>query len=143
IFRYYRARNDNRTLTIVLISFAAALILLSVVTRPYWGLKKLGATPAWLFLCSAFTIIAFLLIYWVVDVWGKGKWFSLIKPAGTDTLLTYLIPYYAYATTWMLGISIPAFMLYGVVGLIKSFLFALLCVGVTWVLTRIGIRLRI
>lgn len=143
IFRYYRSRNDNKTLTITLAGAAVALIMLSVATRPYWGLRKLGATPAWLFLCSAFTIIAFIVIYWIVDVWGKEKWFSVIKPAGTDTLLTYLIPYYAYATTWALGISIPAFMLYGSVGLIKSFLFALLCVGVTWLLTKIGVRLKI
>ena len=143
IFRYYRSRNDNKTLTIFLAGAAAALIILSVITRPYWGLRKLGATPAWLFLCSAFTIIAFIIIYWIVDVWGKDKWFSIIKPAGTDTLLTYLIPYYAYTTTWALGTSIPAFMLYGSVGLIKSFLFALLCVGVTWLLTKIGVRLKI
>jgi hypothetical protein len=143
IFSYYRSRNDNKTLTIFLAGAAAALIILSVITRPYWGLRKLGATPAWLFLCSAFTIIAFIIIYWIVDVWGKEKWFSIIKPAGTDTLLTYLIPYYAYTTTWALGISIPAFMLYGSVGLIKSFLFALLCVGVTWLLRKIGVRLKI
>ena len=42
-----------------------------MLTRPYWGLAKLGATPAWLFLCSAFTIIAFMVIYWMVDVYGR------------------------------------------------------------------------
>jgi hypothetical protein len=143
IFRHYRARNDDRTLSVVLLSFAAALIVLSMVTRPYWGLAKLGATPAWLFLCSAFTIIAFVWIYWLVDVFGKADWFSIVKPAGTDTLLTYLIPYYAYATTWFLGISIPAFMLQGAVGLVKSILFALLCVGVTWLLSKRGVRLKL
>jgi hypothetical protein len=55
-------------------------------------LAKLGATPAWLFLCSAFTILAFTVIYWVADVMGKAKWFDLIKPAGTGTLLCYLNP---------------------------------------------------
>jgi predicted acyltransferase len=143
IFRHYRARNDNRTLSIVLLSFAAVLIVLSMITRPYWGLAKLGATPAWLFLCSAFTIIAFVWIYWLVDVFGKANWFSIIKPAGTDALLTYLIPYYAYATTWFLGINIPAFMLHGAVGLVKSAMFALLCVGITWLLSKIGVRLKL
>jgi heparan-alpha-glucosaminide N-acetyltransferase len=143
IFRHYRAKNDNKSLSIVLLSFAAVLILLSMITRPYWGLAKLGATPAWLFLCSAFTIIAFVWIYWLVDVFGKANWFSIIKPAGTDTLLTYLIPYYAYATTWFLGIHIPEFMLQGTVGLIKSLLFALLCVGITWLLSKRGIKLKL
>jgi heparan-alpha-glucosaminide N-acetyltransferase len=143
IFRHYRARNDDKMLSVVLLSFAAILILLSMITRPYWGLAKLGATPAWLFLCSAFTIMAFVWIYWLVDVFGKANWFSVIKPAGTDTLLTYLIPYYAYATTWFLGIHIPEFMLVGMAGLLKSFLFALLCVGVTWLLSKRGVRLKL
>jgi heparan-alpha-glucosaminide N-acetyltransferase len=143
IFRHYRARNDDKMLSVVLLSFAAILIVLSMITRPYWGLAKLGATPAWLFLCSAFTIMAFVWIYWLVDVFGKANWFSVIKPAGTDTLLTYLIPYYAYATTWFLGIHLPEFMLVGMVGLLKSFLFALLCVGVTWLLSKRGVRLKL
>lgn len=143
IFRHFRGRQDDRGLTMVLAGIAAGLIVLSVLTRPYWGLAKLGATPAWLFLCSAFTILAFLAIYWIADVFGKAKWFSFIRPAGTDTLLCYLIPYFAYATTNFLGIHLPEFMLIGGVGLLKSFLFALLCVQITGWLSKVGIRLKL
>jgi len=143
IFRYYRAQRNDRNLTLVLLAVSAGLIVLSVITRPYWGLAKLGATPAWLFLCSAFTILAFLAVYWVADVFGKSTWFSFIKPAGTDTLLCYLIPYFAYATTNFLGIHLPEFLLIGGVGLLKSLLFALLCVVITGWLSKIGIRLKL
>lgn len=143
IFRHYRAQKNDRALTYVLLAVAAGLIVLSMVTRPYWGLAKLGATPAWLFLCSAFTILAFLAVYWVADVLGKAAWFSFVKPAGTDTLLCYLIPYFAYATTNVLGIHLPGFMLVGGVGLLKSFLFALLCVFITGRLSKIGIKLKL
>ncbi|HEU5145281.1 MAG TPA: DUF5009 domain-containing protein [Chryseosolibacter sp.] len=143
IFRYYRERKDNQTLTFVLLGFAAVLIGLSVVTRPYWGLAKLGATPAWLFLCSAFTILGFLFIYWIADVYKKESWFAIIKPAGTATLLCYLIPYFAYFTTRALGINLPEFMLDGGVGLLKSFLFALLCVFITGALIRAGVRMKL
>ncbi|MEJ1238140.1 DUF5009 domain-containing protein [Chryseolinea sp. T2] len=143
IFKHYRSRQDDRGLTFVLLGISAALIVLSVLTRPYWGLAKLGATPAWLFLCSAFTILAFLAIYWLADVLGKANWFSFIRPAGTDTLLCYLIPYFAYATTNFLGIHLPEFMLIGGVGLLKSFLFAILCVFITGWLSKIGIRLKL
>lgn len=143
IFNHYRSRQDNKTLTIVLLLFSVVLILLSVVTRPYWGLAKLGATPAWLFLCSAFTILAFVGIYWLADVMQKSNWFTLVKPAGTDTLLCYLIPYFAYATTRVLHIHLPEIILVGGVGLIKSFLFAMLCVFVTGGLSKIGIRLKL
>lgn len=143
IFQHFRNRGDNRTMTLVLIAFAAMLIVLSLVTRPYWGLAKLGATPAWLFLCSAFTILAFIGIYWLADVKGKATWFEAIKPAGTDTLLCYLIPYFVYAATPLLGIHLPGIMLVGGIGLLKSFLFALLCVVVTRWLNQIGVRLRL
>jgi hypothetical protein len=130
-------------LTVVLGSFAILLIVLSIVVRPYWGLAKLGATPAWLFLCSAYTILAFLVIYWIADVMGKASWFSFARPAGTNTLLCYLIPYFAYATTNMLGIHLPDVVLFGGIGLIKSLLFALLCVAITGWLTKGGVKLKL
>ena len=68
IFRYFRRQNDNRMMTMVFVAFAALLIILSVIIRPYWKLAKLGATPAWLFLCSAFTLLAFTAVYWIADV---------------------------------------------------------------------------
>jgi len=143
IIQHYRNRHDNKRMTLVLLAFSAILIGLSVVTRPYWGLAKLGATPAWLFLCSAFTIFAFIVIYWLADVKGKAKWFDVIKPAGTATLLCYLIPYFAYAATRVVGIHWPQVMLTGGVGLLKSFLFAVLCAVITGLLVRIGIRLKL
>lgn len=143
IFQYFVRRKDNKGLTLVFVGFAALLIGLSIITRPYWGLAKLGATPAWLFLCSAFTILAFIVIYWIVDVKGKAKWFDFIKPAGTSTILCYLIPYFAYAASRLVHIHLPEALLTGGVGLIKSFLFALLCVFITGLLIRLGVRMKL
>ena len=143
IFRYYREKQDHKKLTLILLAFAVVLIGLSVATRPYWGLAKLGATPAWLFLCSAFTILGFVVIYWIADVYKKDHWFDIVKPAGTATLLCYLIPYFAYFTTRALGINLPDFMLEGGVGLLKSFLFALLCVLITGGLIKAGVRMKL
>lgn len=143
VFQYYRKRQEDIKLTVVLLASSAVLIVLSVLTRPYWGLAKLGATPAWLFLCSAFTILAFIMIYWVADVYGKAHWFNIIKPAGTDTLLCYLIPYFAYASTRLLGIHLPELILTGGLGLMKSFSFAVLCAVITGFLSKVGVRLKL
>lgn len=143
IFQYFVKRRENMKLTFTFLSFSGFLIGMSVITRPYWGLAKLGATSAWLFLCSAFTILAFLLIYWLADVKGKAKWFDLIKPAGTATLLCYLIPYFAYTLTRILHIHLPEVMLTGGVGLLKSMAFALLCAFVTGILIRRGVKLKL
>jgi heparan-alpha-glucosaminide N-acetyltransferase len=143
IFRYFVGRKENGKLTLVLLLFSAILIGLSVITHPYWGLAKLGATPAWLFLCSAFTILAFLLIYWIADVYARSKWFEIIKPAGTATILCYLVPYFVYSVREIFSIHLPDALLMGGIGLIKSFLFALFCVFITGVLIRSGIKMKL
>lgn len=143
LFQHYRKKKENRQLFIVLISFSALLILLSVITRPYWKLAKLGATPAWLFLCSAFTILAFLVVYWVADLKRKTDWFDVIKPAGTNTLLCYLIPYFLYALFTMLSFRLPDVFITGGAGLLKSFLFALFCVFLTGLLNKAGVKLKL
>lgn len=144
VFIYYRERKDNRTMTIIFTVAVAVLVLLSILTRPYWGLAKLGATPAWLYLCSAFTLGAFLIIYWISDVKGKSNWFNFVKPAGTDTLLCYLMPYFAgFVLRRILHVQYPEWMITGGVGLMKCLLFALLCVGLTWLLNRAGVKLKL
>jgi hypothetical protein len=143
IFRYFVNRKENWRLTLVLLLFSALLIGLSVITHPLWGLAKLGATPAWLFLCSAFTILAVLIIYWIADVYGKSKWFDIITPAGTATILCYLVPYFVYSARTILSIHLPEALVTGGIGLLKSFLFALLCVFITGLLIRSGIRMKL
>lgn len=143
VFRYYVEKRDNQKLTMIFLVSTIVLIALSILTRPYWGLAKLGATPAWLFLCSAFTLLAFILIYWIADVMKKSDWFSFIKPAGTDTLLCYLIPTFMYMTFRLIGFKLPDFFTSGAVGLLKSLIFALLCVMVTKGLNRMGVKLKI
>lgn len=143
IFQYYTEQNQKLKLTRVFIVLSLGLILLSVITRPYWGLAKLGATPAWLFLCSAFTLLSFLLIYWLTDVGKKSNWFKLIKPAGTDTLLCYMIPYFIYGAYRLTGFQFPGFLLEGGTGLMKSFVFAIICVWIAGRLNKLGIKLKI
>ena len=143
IFWYFRKKSDNRTMTIVFVAFSALLIILSVITRPYWKLAKLGATPAWLFLCSAFTLLAFTVVYWIADVKGKAGWFSFIKPAGTDTLLCYLVPYFLYAILSAISFHWPDVIITGPVGLVKSLLLALFCVFITGRLNKAGVRLKL
>jgi heparan-alpha-glucosaminide N-acetyltransferase len=143
IFRHFRKNNDNTRITITLLAFAGLLIVLSVITRPYWKLAKLGATPAWLFLCSAFTIIGFVVVYWLCDVKRRANWFNFIKPAGTDTLLCYLIPYFLYAIFRAVHLQWPEFIITGGVGLLKSLGIALLCVYITGLLNKVGVKLKL
>ena len=143
IFQYFKNKNDHKSMYLVLSGFSGLLILASIAVRPNWGLAKLGATPAWLFLCSAITLISFLFIYWLVDIRGKSTWFNFVKPAGTNTLLCYLIPYFSYAFMRIFQLHLPAFFLNGIIGLMKSLAFALFCVYITRILAKGGIKLKL
>lgn len=144
IFRHYYKQHDNKSMFIIYALAVIGFVILSVLTRPYWKLAKLGATPAWLFLCSAFTLGAFMVIYWISDVKGKGSWFKIFKPAGTDTLLCYLMPYFLVFILYrVLQIKFPEFILTGGVGLLKTFLFAMLCVWLTKLLNQAGVKLKL
>ncbi|MDV6329606.1 DUF5009 domain-containing protein [Asticcacaulis sp. 201] len=142
LFKMYQAKADNRKMTVVFLILALGLIGLGIYTRQFWGISKLRATPAWLFICSAITIIAFTAVYWMNTKKPMAKAFTLIKPAGTDTLLCYLTPSILAAAT----VSLPQLadiLMTGGIGLIKSLMLAFVCVGLTACLTRIGIRLKL
>ncbi|AHF92248.1 hypothetical protein OPIT5_20370 [Opitutaceae bacterium TAV5] len=143
IFRRYREKDDNRAIFLLLGGMAAAWTGLYFVTRPYWGLAKIGATPAWLFFCSALTVVLFLAIYWLADLRKKTAWFRPIGPAGTHTLLCYLMPYLLYGLQRAAGFRWPEYLSTGWVGIAKSAVFALVCVGCTGLLARGGIRLKV
>jgi heparan-alpha-glucosaminide N-acetyltransferase len=82
------------------------------------------------------------LIYFVVDLKGKTRWFDLIKPAGTSTLTCYLIPYVYYSIATY-AFALPVFLKTGVAGLFKSFVYALIIIGLTALLGKLKIKLKI
>jgi heparan-alpha-glucosaminide N-acetyltransferase len=143
IFLHYRKTGENGKLTIILLAFATALLIAGFYLRGFWGISKIRATPAWVLICSAITVGMFLLIYWIADVKSKANWFAILKPAGTNTLLCYLMPYFAYAIVVLFHLSLPAVLLDGGTGLIKSFVFALLMVIATGFLGKAGLRLKL
>lgn len=143
IFHYFMKLNDNAKLFFLLSLFALILIGLSIYTRTFWGISKLSRTPAWLFICSALTIITFLIIYLLADLRKKDSWFNIIKPAGSDTLLCYLVPYFLYAAMRLSGFKWPEFLVASPIGLIKTVLFVLLCIWITRMLNKAGVRLKL
>jgi len=143
IFLHYRNKGENGKMAVVLFIFATLLIACGFYLRQFWGISKIRATPAWVLICSGITIILFLIIYWIADINRKAKWFDIIKPAGTNTLTCYMLPYFAYAVVVLLHLSLPASLLDGGIGLIKSFLFSLLMVVLAGVFGKWGLRLKL
>ncbi|WP_153797219.1 DUF5009 domain-containing protein [Foetidibacter luteolus] len=143
VFRGFVQRNQPVKLMVTLFVMAIVFMGAGFALRPIGGIAKLGATPSWVLICSAIAILVFIPVYAIADVQGKSRWFTLIKPAGTDTLLCYLLPYYAYAVVVLLGLHLPDALLTGGVGLLKSLAFALLMVVLTGLLSRMDVRLKL
>jgi heparan-alpha-glucosaminide N-acetyltransferase len=143
IYLHFRNASSGTKMILILMIIATALLVIGFYTRPFWGISKIRATPSWVWICSAITIFSFIVIYYIADVKQKTSWFNFIKPAGTNTLLCYLIPHFAYALVVWINIDYPHFMLNGITGLIKSLIFALLVVWIAGWMERKGIQLKL
>lgn len=134
---------SDKKFWLLMTGFAIALIAFGFITRPLWGISKIKATPSWTTICSGIGVLSFLLVVYITDVKKITNWYKIIKPAGTSTLTSYLIPYIHYAFVGLIGIHLPLFLRTGYVGLGKSFIYALLIVAFTGVLEKRNIRLKI
>ena len=134
--------NINKRL-LVLAGISLFLILLGWVSNNVWIISKIQATPPWLFYSSGLTLLFYVFIYWLTDEKGKNSWFRIIKPAGTATLTCYLIPYLLYTLIRITGFKLPAFMLISPVGLLKCLLVAFITIGITALLGKINVKLKI
>jgi predicted acyltransferase len=123
---------------------AAGLVLLigGLALRNFFIISKIQATPTWVFLCNAIAFGFLALIYFVVDLKGKANWFNLIQPAGTSTLTCYLIPYVYYSLA-AYAFTLPVILKTGIIGLGKSMVFALIIIGITALLGKVKVRLKI
>ncbi|MCX6237627.1 MAG: DUF5009 domain-containing protein [Bacteroidia bacterium] len=132
----------RQKLPLVFIGSAVLLVIAGFILRYFFIISKIQATPTWVFLCNGIAFGFFALIYFVVDLKGKANWFGLIKPAGTSTLTCYLIPYVYYSLA-IYAFTLPLFLKTGVVGLLKSFIYAMIIIGITAILGKIKIKLKI
>lgn len=132
---------DRRLLILLGIGFI--FIILGYLSNNIWIISKIQATPPWLFYSSGITVLIYILIYWITDIKGKDYWFWFIGSAGTATLTCYLVPYLLYTIMDMTKFSFPSDLLVSPIGLLKCLIFAFICIGITALLGKIGIKLKI
>lgn len=143
LYRKYANRLNPATFITILITLGIISLAYGFGTRPFWGISKIRATPAWLGICSGISFVTFAFFYWLTDLRGRKNWAQILKPAGTSTLTCYLIPYVWYAVITLAGISLPVIVRTGVVGIIKSLLFSLIVVVITGLINKVGVKLKI
>ena len=123
--------------------FAAAMIGFGFAIRPWFDISKIRATPSWVSICIGISVLCFAVLAYIIDIKGKKGWYNWIKPAGVSTLTCFLLPYIHSAFLQMTTVRLPVSLRTGAIGLGKSFLFALLIIGIVWVLQKWRMRLKL
>lgn len=128
----------------ILLLVSGLLVAAGFITREFFIISKILATPPWVLICTGITVAFFVLIYWIADYKKNSKWFDPIKPGGTNTLLCYLLPYLAYATIYgFMRTDYPDAISNGIAGLLKSLLFAFVIIWIGGILGKAGVRLKL
>lgn len=142
LFRKLSESRSNMILP-MLIFLGILTLTFGIGTRSIWGINKIQATPSWLGICTGIGFISFALLYVISDVKKKTNWAKFISPAGTATLTCYMIPYIIYPLREITGIRLPENLNTGTIGLIISFVFALLVVFLTGWFEKKGYKLKL
>jgi len=128
----------GKTMWAVLLSGA---LLVAAGTMAPLGTSKLRATPTYCLICAAAAILFFLALYWVCDVHKRVKWAAFARPAGSNTLLTYLLPYFSFA---LFGRAVVMDRWdNGWIGALQAALFTAMIVIISAILTRLRVRLQL
>jgi predicted acyltransferase len=136
-------RPSARNATFTAIAFALLALAAGWLAAPL-GISKIRATPAWVLWNIGAAVLAFTLLYWVCDRRGATAWAFLVRPAGSNTLLTYLLPDLWYFLLGTVGLTyFDTHFAFGWAGVIKSVVFTLLMLAFASMLTRARIRLQL
>ncbi len=138
-----RESGNMKYLISSLVGLSLLLLIFGFVTRPFWGISKILATPSWTAICAGISTACFVFLHIISDRMKITRWADIIAPAGNSTLTCYLMPYFAYALIALAGLQLPGLFLAGIAGLIKSLLFSLLIILITGWLGRLKISLKI
>ncbi len=143
VYRQYFSGRDDRGFFRFLLASGAVVLLLGIGLRPFWGISKIQATPAWTQICTGLSLLVYAALYWLIDLRGITRWATIFKVAGTATLTCYLVPYLAYPVMNGIGWTLPDSLMRGGAGLVVAMIFSLAIIGITALLGRVGIRLKI
>jgi hypothetical protein len=144
ILKKYSGSNFRMAIMIIvgmgILSVAAGLFL-----RNWFIISKIQATPSWGLLCNGISMLLFALLYWIIDVKKHIRWSFFLKPAGENSLTTYLAPDIVYYLIWSTGIPVLFYKQSGapLIVIAGSIVWALLMVGITALLVKFNIKLKL
>jgi uncharacterized membrane protein len=125
------------------LSFGALSLIAAWVLTPL-GISKIRATPTWSLYSIGAAVLLFTALYWICDVKNRTGWAFFARPAGANTLTTYLLP-----DLWLYILTVAGIHYfdthfdYGWPGAVRCVVFTAFILSVAALLTRGGVRLRL
>jgi predicted acyltransferase len=125
--------------------FGVVVLISGFVLRNWFIISKIKGTPSWAMICNGISILVFMLLYFVIDVLGRNKWAAVFKPAGQNSLTTYLAPDILYHLIWMFSIPVLFYKQSELQWVVVSgsLVWAFAMIGFAALLSKIGIRLKL
>ncbi|WP_158941467.1 DUF5009 domain-containing protein [Granulicella sp. S190] len=125
------------------ISFGVLTLLLGWLLTPL-GISKIRATPTWCLYSIGCSVLLFTLLFWVCDVRRAVRWAAFSRPAGENTLLTYLLPDFYFFIASACGFTyFSKHANIGLPGVLRCMIFTALILALSALLTRLKLRLQI
>jgi predicted acyltransferase len=108
------------------------------------GISKIRATPTWALWTVAACCVLFTALYWLCDVKKRTGWAWLVRPAGSNTLLTYLLPDIYYFVAGLTGTAyLEEHWHRGWPGVIRAIVFTVAILLVARLATRARLRMQL
>ncbi len=108
------------------------------------GISKIRATPTWALWTVAACCVLFTALYWLCDMKKRTGWAWLVRPAGSNTLLTYLLPDIYY---FLVGLTGTAYLQehwnQGWPGVFRAIAFTVAILLVAHAATRARLRMQL
>jgi heparan-alpha-glucosaminide N-acetyltransferase len=136
-------RPTVKSATISAVAFALIAFVAGWIAAPL-GISKIRATPTWSMWSVGAAVLVFTLLYWICDQYRRTAWAFLLRPAGANTLLTYLLPDLCAYLFGVLGFTwLDTHFNFGWPGVAKTVAFTLVMLAIAWLLTRAKLRLQL
>jgi heparan-alpha-glucosaminide N-acetyltransferase len=132
-----------RQKSIAAISFGSITLLGGWLLTPL-GISKIRATPTWCLYSIGCSVLLFTLLYWICDVRRAMRWAAFTRPAGENTLLTYLLPDLYFFIASAAGFTyFTEHANYGFAGVLRCLIFTALILALAALLTKWKLRLQL
>ena len=126
--------------------YAGGLFLAGAMMDTFAGINKISATPTWCFWCASLATLVWIVLYCVIDIKKWTAWAFFLKPAGANPLIAYLLhPILLFVLSLTGFASARAYSLSesATAAICGSLAMALLICGLTAVIAKLGLRLKV